>query len=256
MAGKACHVVGSATQVGLTQVLDASESMSKPAIFLFQTLPLSVAILLSACTHQTRTTLEVEGSRLFLLGTFDHGTYKAVLDTLDAHPEVDTLVFTANGGSIDDECTLDLGREIRRRKLNTHLVEGGVLASGGVSLFLAGAKRTVEAQHLLGVHSWEQCSQSDEQPKICKDARDVPDGDEQHMLHKSYISEMLGGDTFYWRSIRAAPSTSIHWLTEAELDEFGLFHPADFTAPLPDGLHSEFLKELEAVCGECARPGT
>lgn len=57
-------------------------------------------LLLLACAEKTLTALEVEGERLFLLGTFDHGTYKAVLDTLDAHPRVRTLVFTANGGSV------------------------------------------------------------------------------------------------------------------------------------------------------------
>ena len=213
------------------------------------------ALLVSACAPQTRTTLEVDGGRLFLLGTFDHGTYKAVLDTLDAHPEVDTLVFTANGGSVDDECTLNLGREIRRRGINTHLIEDGVLASGGVSLFLAGSRRTVEATPLLGVHSWQHCSQSGDQPATCTDASDYPASDEQHLLHKSYISEMLGSDAFYWHSIRAAPSNSIHWLTDSELETFGLARPSDGAISLPDSLHAAFLKELEGVCGECTRDG-
>jgi hypothetical protein len=223
--------------------------------FILRTLVLLSVLLVSACVQQTRTTLEVDGGRLFLLGTFDHGTYKAVLDTLDAHPEVDTLVFTANGGSVDDECTLDLGREIRRRGINTHLIEGGVLASGGVSLFLAGSERTAEATPLLGVHSWQHCSQSGEQPATCRDASDYPANDEQHLLHKRYISEMLGSDAFYWHSIRAAPSNSIHWLTDSELEAFGLSRPSGDTVSLPASLHAEFLKELEGVCGECTRDG-
>jgi len=230
--------------------------MSSTVTSLFRTLMLLSALLVSACAQQTRTTLEVDGDRLFLLGTFDHGTYRAVLDTLDAHPEVDTLVFTANGGSIDDECTLELGREIRRRGINTHLIRGGVLASGGVSLFLAGAERTVEAAPLLGVHSWQHCSQSGDQPPTCKDATDYPAGDEQHLLHQSYISEMLGSDAFYWQSIRAAPSGSIHWLTDADLEEFGLSRPSDHAVVLPTSLRAAFLEELEAVCGECERDGT
>src|SRR5690606_5235100 len=229
--------------------------MSQTMTFLFRTLMLLSALLVSACAPQTRTTLEVDGGRLFLLGTFDHGTYKAVLDTLDAHPEIDTLVFTANGGSVDDECTLDLGREIRRRGIKTHLIEGGVLASGGVSLFLAGAERTLEATPLLGVHSWQHCSQSGEQPPICMDANDYAAGDEQHLLHKSYISEMLGSDAFYWHSIRAAPSDSIHWLTDEELETFGLSHPSDHAVALPTSLRAAFVKELESVCGECERYG-
>lgn len=221
----------------------------------FRAMLLLSLLLAAACGEQTRTTLEVDGERLFLLGTFDHGTYKAVLDALDAHPEVDTLVFTANGGSVDDECTLDLGREIRRRGINTHLIEGGVLASGGVSLFLAGASRTVEATPLLGVHSWQHCSQSGQQPAICRDATEYPAGDAQHLLHQSYISEMLGSDAFYWHSIRAAPSNSIHWLTDSELETFDLSRPSGDAVSLPASLHSAFLEELEAVCGECRRGG-
>lgn len=223
--------------------------------FTFRALMLLVVLLASACAEHTRTTLEVDGGRLFLLGTFDHGTYKAVLDTLDAHPEVNTLVFTANGGSVDDECTLDLGREIRRRGINTHLIEGGVLASGGVSLFLAGTKRTVEATPLLGVHSWQHCSQSGEQPATCRDASDYPATDEQHLLHKSYIAEMLGSDAFYWHSIRAASSNSIHWLTDSELETFGLSHLSGDAVSLPTSLHAAFRKELEGICGECTGNG-
>ena len=221
-----------------------------------RTLILLSVLFVSACTQQTRTTLEVDDGRLFLLGTFDHGTYKAVLDTLDAHPEVNTLVFTANGGSVDDECTLDLGREIRRRGINTHLIEGGVLASGGVSLFLAGAKRTAEPLPLLGVHSWQHCSQSSDQPETCRDASDYAASDKQHLLHKSYISEMLGSDAFYWHSIHAAPSDSIHWLTDSELETFGLSRLSRDAISLPTSLHAAFLKELESICGECARDGT
>jgi len=135
------------------------------------------------------------------------------------------------------------------------LIEGGVLASGGVSFFLAGAERTVETTPLFGVHSWQHCWQSGEQAATCRDASDYPAGDELHLLHKSYISEMLGSDAFYWHSIRAAPSSSIHWLSDADLEAFGLSRSSHEAVAVPNNLQDAFLKELEAVCGECARDG-
>ena len=79
--------------------------------------------------------------------------------------------------------------------------------------------------------------------------------DKQHLLHKSYISEMLDSDAFYWHSIRAAPSNTIHWLTDSEIETFGRSRPFGDVVSLPTSLYSAFLKELEAVCGECTRGG-
>ena len=63
---------------------------------------LVTAVLLTGCQETAATQAIVDGDKLYLLGTFDHGTSKQVLDLLDCHPDVRTLVFTANGGSIDD----------------------------------------------------------------------------------------------------------------------------------------------------------
>ncbi len=96
----------------------------------------------------------MEGSNLYLLGTFDGATPSVVEQALRENPRIDTLVFTANGGSVDDEATLALGRSIRAHGLATRVIGDGVIASGGVSLFLAGAHRTVERGAKIGVHSW------------------------------------------------------------------------------------------------------
>ncbi|HET7713131.1 MAG TPA: alcohol dehydrogenase catalytic domain-containing protein, partial [Patescibacteria group bacterium] len=194
---------------------------------------LVTAVLLTGCQATTATQAIVDGDKLYLLGTFDHGTYKQVLDLLDSHPDVRTLVFTANGGSIDDARTLDLGREIRQRGLNTHLVSNGVLVSGGVSLFLSGVRRTAGYGTLFGVHSWEQCWDY-VVSSGCRDAQDYPRTNEEHDLHGDYIETMLGDREFYWFAIGSAPSASVHWLSLNEVEEYGIFEATQAAVDPPN----------------------
>lgn len=126
-----------------------------------------------------------------------------------------------------------------------------MLASGGVSLFLAGVERTVESSPLLGVHAWQHCSQSGDQPEACRDATDYSRDDSEHRLHLDYVSEMLGDDAFYWHSIAAAPSSSTHWPADSEIDSFDLYRVSAESVALPHGLRAAFLEERVAVCGQC-----
>lgn len=172
---------------------------------------------------ESQTRVAVEGTRLFLLGRFDSGTPAVVHAALSAHPNVQTLVFTANGGSVDDRATLELGREIRARGLHTSVIGDGAIASGGVDLFLSGTHRSVERGARIGVHSWEHCwGDADGEEPGCKQAKDHDPADPEHALHLHYVEEMLHDDAFYWFSIAAAPSDSIHWMTDEEIERFGL----------------------------------
>lgn len=212
---------------------------------------LATAVLLTGCQATTATRAMVDGDKLYLLGTFDHGTYKQVLDLLDSHPDVRTLVFTANGGSIDDVRTLDLGRKLRKRGLNTHLVSDAVLVSGGVSLFLSGVRRTAGDGAQLGVHSWEQCWDY-VVSSGCRDARDYPRTHEQHDLHGDYIETMLGKREFYWFSIGAAPSMSVHWLSPSEIEQYGIVEATQAAVDPPNPFGLLFETERKAICGRCA----
>lgn len=194
---------------------------------------------------------QVDGPYLYLLGTLDANSYKVVLDLLDEHPRVDTLVLTANGGSTDDEVTLDLGRELRRRGLDTHLVGSGAMASGGLSLFLAGVRRTVGPRAHVGVHSWEHCWTTANDETSCKDGRDHPAGDPAHDLHARYVEEMLGSRDFYWFSIHAAPSDDIHWMSQAELRTFGIATPGVTLEGIRQPFGDRFVSTRAGVCGEC-----
>lgn len=142
---------------------------------------------------------------------------------MSENPRIDTLAFTANGGSIDDEATLALGRRIRARGLETRVIGDGAIASGGVSLFLAGVRRTVERGAKIGVHSWQHCwGDADGREPGCRQASDHPRDDPGHRLHGDYTEEMLGSRDFYWFAIEASPSHAIHWMSDEEIERYGL----------------------------------
>ncbi|MGH1344078.1 MAG: hypothetical protein ACRBN8_21140 [Nannocystales bacterium] len=191
----------------------------------------------------SRTRAAVVGHELFILGTLDSSTHALLLPLLRAHPEVGTLVLTANGGSIDDAANLELGRALRRREIATRVASRGVIASGAVDLFLAGARRSIGVGAKVGVHSWEHCFTDDAHPQpVCKQAKDHPVDDPGHGMHRDYTVEMLGSDVFYWFSIEAAGSDSIHWMSSSELAEHQLGGVADapgFEQPFGEAFERE-----------------
>ena len=196
----------------------------------------------------TETVINKRGENLFLLGNFDSFTLDAVVKKLEKSPEITRIVFTANGGSNDDSATLQLGRFIRQEKLDTHVLEGGVIASGGVSLFLAGVKRSIGKNVYIGVHAWQHCSGRG--TVNCKTAKEYALTDSAHRLHNGYVSEMLSTDSFYWFSINAAPPNSIHWLSSSEINAFKLVNHSineNFEIPFPRAFQNEY----ENVCHNC-----
>lgn len=200
-------------------------------------------------SKQSLTTAAVAGENLFLLGTFDSYTADHVIDVLKRHPEIKRIVLTANGGSIDDRDTLRLGRYIRNRGLDSHVIANGVATSGGVSLFLAGKQRSVGSGAFLGVHSWAACP-SDRGKSRCKSATEFERDDEAHDLHLDYTFEMLDSGDFYWFSIKSAPHRSIHWLSQDELRRFNVI-THDFEADLEIPFEREFLHEYQLTCHNC-----
>ena len=221
---------------------------------------LLVIAAISGTLARPETRFAQQDNRLFLLGTFDEQTRESVLWYLNKYPRIDTLVFTANGGSVNDDAVLSLGREIRQRGLRTHLIGEGVLASGGLSLFLAGRERSHDGAALIGVHGWQHCYGS-ETSQTCREAKDFPADDPAHNLHRDYNRDMLGSDYFYRFTIQAAPANAIHWMTAAEIQRYGLFtaKAADSIEknhrnPFPNPFGSAFDQEKERVCGACPLP--
>lgn len=118
-------------------------------------------------------------------------------------------------GSINDEVNLQLSKRIHDLKLNTHLMDNGKIASGGVDFFLAGIKRTAGKNTKIGVHSWSG------------DGKTATDFPVEHANHQPYINyyKSIGFTTeeakaFYYFTINSASADKIHWMTAEEIKKY------------------------------------
>lgn len=70
------------------------------------------------------------------------------------HPGIAVIEMIECPGTEDDLANLEVGRMIRERGIVTHVPDGGSVRSGGVELFLAGARRIADPGSEFAVHSW------------------------------------------------------------------------------------------------------
>jgi len=182
---------------------------------------------------------EVEGDRAYAYGTIDGSTPGRVIELIIDHPEVDTLVLADVPGSVDDDSSLRACRMIRKHGLATHVPADGEIASGGVDMFCAGARRTAEDGAMIGVHSWGGLGEAGDSTD-----RD----DEAHEMYLDFCEEMGLPESFYWFTIEAAGPDDIHWMTREEMTRFGLLTsgPGADAKPRPDGGLAFSLIEIPA----------
>ncbi len=158
------------------------------------------------------TEFRVEGSRLYMAREINSRTLDQFLQVMESAPQVKTLVMTVVPGSVDDEVNLQLGLEVRRRGLATYLVSGGLIASGGVDLYLAGGERTMEPGAFVGVHSWAA--------GFGKTGASVEKDHPNHQLYLRYYDEIGISADFYWFTLEAAPADGMHWMSLEELERY------------------------------------
>lgn len=182
---------------------------------------LSCAVLMAGCEqvavlalNQVETTkFKVEGATLFMEGEINSKTMKQFEAVIAQNPGITTLVELEVPGSLDDDTMIPLAYRVRELGLNTHLTSDSKIYSGGVDLFLAGVKRTMENGAKIGVHSWSDGS---------REAKDYPRDAPEHEQNRKYVEDMLGDDTFYWFTIYAAPADDIHIMSLDEINTYGL----------------------------------
>lgn len=73
---------------------------------------------------------------------------------LHDYPGIGVIEMIECPGTEDDLANLRLGRMIREKGIATHVPAGGSVRSGGVELFLAGARRYADPGAEFAVHSW------------------------------------------------------------------------------------------------------
>lgn len=158
-------------------------------------------------------TFTVDGDRIIATGVIDETALAAFDDVTTANPQAKTLVLQQIDGSVDDEANLKLARMVRDAGFNTVVPAGGLVASGGTDLFLAGVDRTLAAGACVGVHSWAADGY---------EATDIPRDDPEHDPYIRYFTAMGIPTAFYWYTLDAAPASGMHWMTEEEAEEFRL----------------------------------
>jgi ATP-dependent protease ClpP protease subunit len=96
----------------------------------------------------------VAADRVELDGSIESDTPAQFTALLRAYPSVRQIDMIDCPGTGDDEANLALARIIRQAGIATFVPKGGSVRSGGVELFLAGAKRHADPDAEFAVHSW------------------------------------------------------------------------------------------------------
>ncbi|MEJ2409792.1 MAG: alpha/beta hydrolase [Novosphingobium sp.] len=97
----------------------------------------------------------LDEGRAALVDATDSRSPAQFVAMLRDHPDIAEIEMVECPGTEDDLANLRLGRMIRQRDIATHVPEGGSVRSGGVELFLAGARRYADPGAEFAVHSWK-----------------------------------------------------------------------------------------------------
>jgi len=150
-------------------------------------------------------------------GEINRSTLNNFNRLIERYPNVDKINMMEVPGSSDDEINLLVSKKVHQNNINTHLMEDGLIASGGVDFYLAGITRTKGNNSQIGVHSWSDGT---------NEATDFPRG---HSNHQPYIDyyisvgfSLADAEDFYYFTIDAAPAASIHWMTESEIAQYNI----------------------------------
>lgn len=143
-------------------------------------------------------------------------------ELIDAYPNINTINMVNCDGAEDDETNLQLSALVHQRGTNIHLLDNGVIASGGTDFFLAGTRRTKGSNTRIGVHSW--AGEDDDGNLV--EATDFPVGHEYHQPYIDYYRSIgftqQQAEDFYYFTINAAPADDIHWMTDQEIEQYGM----------------------------------
>ncbi|GGN57479.1 hypothetical protein GCM10011349_36060 [Novosphingobium indicum] len=97
----------------------------------------------------------LDRQRAALVDVTNGGSPAQFAAMLRDHPGISEIEMVDCPGTEDDLANLRLGRMIRERGIAMHVPDGGSVRSGGVELFLAGARRYADPGAEFAVHSWQ-----------------------------------------------------------------------------------------------------
>ncbi|WP_439143133.1 hypothetical protein [Planktotalea sp.] len=156
---------------------------------------------------------ELVGQELVAKGEIDATALDAFKKAQRRNPSVKKLVLKFVPGSGDDDANLILSSRVRGSQFATHVPSDGLIASGGVDLFLAGIKRSFDAGACVGVHSWEGGG---------VEGRDLPKSSPEHDKYLEYFRKLGIQEDFYWFTLEKAAANDMYYMTQAEVDKYGV----------------------------------
>ena len=161
--------------------------------------------------------VEDNGTTVTMNGTIGGRTEKHWDNLVKDHPNVDRLVMGNCPGSKNDDANLRVSKKIYYQGMHIHLNSDSEIASGAVDMFLAGTARTIDSGARVGVHSWGG---------IGKNGNELPEDDPERDKYINYyvsvgMAEQDARD-FYFFTLNAAPANDMHWMTEAELEQYNM----------------------------------
>jgi len=154
----------------------------------------------------------LDDGRAALVDVTDERSPAQFAAMLAAFPGIAVIEMIDCPGTEEDRANLRLGRMIRARGLMTHVPRGGSVRSGGVELFLAGAKRSADPGAEFAVHSW-----ADEDGREPDDyAADAP----ENRAYLDYYREMgmtPAQAAAFYAMTNSVPHEDAMWLTAADM---------------------------------------
>ena len=167
--------------------------------------------------QEDRTTIEMNG-------VITSSSLDDFNELIDSHPDINLINIIECEGSDDDEINLLVAARVHSLMIDTHIVDEGLVASGGTDFFLAGINRSIGTDVLIGVHSW--AGTDDNGNDVV--ATDFTEGDEMHQPYIDYYVSVgftqENAEAFYYFTINAAPFDDIHWMTDEELETYGILN--------------------------------
>jgi hypothetical protein len=157
----------------------------------------------------------VTPDRAELIGSIESETPAQFAALLRAFPGLRQIDMVECPGTGDDEANLALARMIRRHGVMTYVPEGGSVRSGGVELFLAGAKRAAAPTAEFAVHSWRD--------EDGLEADDYSANDPANLAYINFYREMGMSDAearAFYALTNSVPHTDALFLNSNELARY------------------------------------
>lgn len=124
----------------------------------------------------------IAADRAELNGSIESDTPAQFAAMLRAYPGIKQIDMLECPGTDDDEANFAVAHMLRKAGITTYVPDGGSVRSGGVELFLAGAKRHADPGAEFAVHSWMDTDGME--------ADDFAENDEVHQPYINYYREI------------------------------------------------------------------